>query len=540
MRRLVGALVREGALTVGLLLGASLLVFAIVRAAPGDAALALGLGDGRRATASAVEEYLRWLGGALTGDLGVSLRTGRPVADEIRRVGGNTLALAVGALAVTVSVAVPIGAVGALRRGVPAALATLAAYALSALPAFFVGYVAIYVFTRKLDVFPLAFGGDGRMPWLAFVLPMLVLGVANGGVGEVVRHVRTALERVLAEDYVRTARAKGAPVWRHAAAEGLVLPVTAALAAKVPFVLGGAVVVEQVFNWPGLGRLAWQAALDRDYPVIMGLALLAAVAARAAALAASVAQAALAPGARPGTEVDRPLVMRVPWPRPAPTVGRTALVLVAAAQAALAAGCATARPAEAPPVAPGARPVEASAPPPVTVRLPAGWRTLGADELRGLFPHRSETADTLLAAASESGRFVVLVAADPKASLVAFARREGLAGLREALDRHVPGFVQAFRRVDAIEGGLAGRPALYYRFTGVAASAPQRGVGRFAMELIVVPTERVVYTVSLLDLTGDTRFDDPALEALKASVGWGPVATTVGAARGPAAFEGTP
>ncbi len=351
-----------------LLVGASLLVFGIVRAAPGDPWRALGLGTpsaaagpgcgagpagapaepaaawagptavpaepaalwagpvssppgGGRAHATAGEDgerraspcggedggaarlralaasYLAWVGAAATGDFGTSFRTGRPVSEEIRRVGPNTLALSAGALAVTLAVAVPLGVAGALCRGSWLAVAaTVAAYAFSALPAFFAGYAAIYLFTRRLGIFPLAFGGDDRLPWLAFVLPMVVLGVANGGVGEVIRHVRAAITRVLAEEYVRTARAKGAAVWRHAAAEGLLVPVAASLAAKVSFVLGGAVVVEQVFNWPGLGRLAWQAALDRDYPVILGLALLAAVVARAAALAAALVQAALAPG----------------------------------------------------------------------------------------------------------------------------------------------------------------------------------------------------------------------------------------------------
>lgn len=510
MRRLFGVLAREGALATGLLLGASLLVFAIVRAAPGDAARALDVGI------DASGGYLSWLGGALQGDLGASFRTGRPVSDEIRRVGGNTLALAMGALAVTVAVAVPIGAAGALRRhSAGAVVATVAAYAFSALPAFFVGYLTIYLFTRKLEVFPLAFGGDGRMPWIAFVLPMLVLGLANGGVGEVVRHVRSALERVLAEEYVRTARAKGASVWRHAAAEGLLLPVTAALAAKVPFVLGGAVVVEQVFNWPGLGRLAWQAALDRDYPVIMGLALLAALVARLAALAASLVQAALAPGARPGTDLDRPAAARVPWRRAASAPGGAAAVVLALV---LGSGCAgTPLPPDA--TVPDASRVQGD-PASLTFRLPADWRPLAPEEVRAAFPHRSETADTVAAASSTDGRFLILVAADRKPSLVGFARREGLAGLRDALDLHVPGFVQAFRRVDALEGGLGGRPALYYRFTGVAASAPQRGVARFAMELVVVPDERAVYTISILDLSGNSRFDHPAVSAVKGSIQW--------------------
>lgn len=509
MRLLLRRLLREGAWTLGLLAGASLLVFLIVRAAPGDAGSALGLREGPGRRGNVLADYTAWVAAAARGDFGASLRTGRPVSEEIRRVGPNTLALSLGALAVAVGVAVPIGVAGALRRHSPLAGATtVAAYALSALPAFFVGYVAIYFFTRRLQLFPLAFGGDGRLPWLAFVLPMTVLGVANGGVGEVVRHVRAALERVLAEEYVRTARAKGAPVWRHAAAEGLLLPVIAALAAKVPFVLGGAVVVEQVFNWPGLGRLAWQAALDRDYPVIMGLALLAAAVARGAALVAALGQAALAPGARPGTAVDRPRTVRVPWGRrPTAAVGLALVVTLLAGCASRPRSPASGRPA----VARAGRGA-------VAVELPAGWRPLGEAEIAEAFPHRSPTAETRLAAASGDGRFLVFVAADRKPSLVEFALREGLSGLRAALDAYLPAVIQAFEPVDAVDGGLAGRPALYYRFTGLASGAPTRQVRHFAMELVVVPDETALFTVSLLDLSGATRFTDPSLRALKAAL----------------------
>jgi ABC-type dipeptide/oligopeptide/nickel transport system permease component len=89
---------------------------------------------------------------------------------------------------------------------------------------------------------------------------------------------------VLGEEYVRTARAKGAAVWRHVYKEGLLLPVAEIIASKMPFVLGGAIIVEQVFNWPGMGRLAWQAAQDRDFPVILAITLIAAVVVRLGSL----------------------------------------------------------------------------------------------------------------------------------------------------------------------------------------------------------------------------------------------------------------
>ena len=104
-----------------------------------------------------------------------------------------------------------------------------------------------------------------------------MLGIGNGTISEVIRFLRAEMGRVMAEDYIRTAKAKGAAAWKHAFKEGLLIPVTEIIAAKIPFIIGGAVIVEQVFNWPGMGRMAWQAAQDRDYPVIMGIAILAAV-----------------------------------------------------------------------------------------------------------------------------------------------------------------------------------------------------------------------------------------------------------------------
>ncbi|MBS1242985.1 MAG: ABC-type dipeptide/oligopeptide/nickel transport system, permease component [Nitrospirae bacterium] len=105
------------------------------------------------------------------------------------------------------------------------------------------------------------------------------------------------MARVLDEDYIRTARAKGASVMGHAFKEGLLIPVTEIIAAKIPFILGGAVIVEQVFNWPGMGRMAWQAAQDRDFPVIMGIAILAAVFVRLGSLFQSVVYVAVNPRA---------------------------------------------------------------------------------------------------------------------------------------------------------------------------------------------------------------------------------------------------
>jgi peptide/nickel transport system permease protein len=224
-------------------------------------------------------QYAAWFGKVLQGNFGNSIRTGLPVLPELARVGVNTLYLTLGSLVLTLLIAVPI-AVHTAAHGDTAGntAATIGAYILSAVPVFWFGYIVVYVFIHKFGMFPLISGSATKQAhaWLYLLVPIFVLGTANGTLSEVIRHLREELSRVLAEDYIRTARAKGAPVWRHAFKEGFLIPVTEIVSAKIPFLLGGAVIVEQVFNWPGMGRMAWQAAQDRDYPVIMGIALVAA------------------------------------------------------------------------------------------------------------------------------------------------------------------------------------------------------------------------------------------------------------------------
>jgi peptide/nickel transport system permease protein len=292
-------LAKELAITALLLLGVSLVVFLVLYLSPGDP-FSLLL-EGQMATATAREgvrealglpgtwyaQYLLWLGNMLRGNFGTSIRTGLPVLREIVRVGINTLYLTVGSMLVTLVVAVPI-ALSSARRGMTVLNwpFTMFAYVVSALPVFWLGYIVIYIFMHRFGLFPILLGRSRhqQLGWLYFLLPIFVLGIGNGTISEVVRYLREEMGRVLAEDYIRTARAKGASVWAHSFKEGFLMPVSEIIASKVPFILGGAVVVEQVFNWPGMGRMAWQAAQDRDYPIIMGIAIAAAVLVRCGTL----------------------------------------------------------------------------------------------------------------------------------------------------------------------------------------------------------------------------------------------------------------
>ena len=293
-------LARELAVTALLLAGVSVVVFAILYLAPGDPLHALGVREAAGVPRSWHGQYAAWFAKLVQGDFGSSLRSGLPVLPELARVGVNTLWLTLGALALTLAIAAPI-AVHAAAHGDTAGntAATLAAYVLSAVPVFWFGYIVVYVFIHQFGMFPLISGAAARQQhaWLYFLVPIFVLGTASGTLSEMIRHLREELSRVLAEDYIRTARAKGAPVWRHAFKEGFLIPVTEIMSAKMPYLLGGAVIVEQVFNWPGMGRMAWQAAQDRDFPVIMGIALLAAAFVRLGNLAHRVVFTAVNPRA---------------------------------------------------------------------------------------------------------------------------------------------------------------------------------------------------------------------------------------------------
>jgi peptide/nickel transport system permease protein len=313
IRPIALVLSRELMITALLLLGVSFVVFLILFASPGDPFSVLL--EGQMSTAEVRDgvreavglprtwymQYLSWLVGMLTGNFGTSIRMGLPVLPEVLRVGLNTLILTIGSLIITLLIAVPIGLYSAVRGTDRISWPlTMFSYVISALPVFWLGYIIIYFFTHQLSLFPLVseFSSAGqKYRWLYQFLPIFVLGVGNGTISEVIRFLRQEMGRVMAEDYIRTARAKGASVWRHSFKEGLLIPVTEIIASKIPFILGGAVIVEQVFNWPGMGRMAWQAAQDRDYPLIMGIAILASVLVRMGSLFQRIVYVAVNPRA---------------------------------------------------------------------------------------------------------------------------------------------------------------------------------------------------------------------------------------------------
>ena len=252
-----------------------------------------------------VERYVVWATGAVRGDLGTSLLTDEPVTQRIAERLPNTLTLAGAALVLSVVLGIPLGLVQALRRGSPLDhfLSLLSALGLS-VPVFWLGIVLILVFAVSLRLLPSA-GVTGiaedtfliRMRHL--ILPAAVL--ATTVLPTVVRFMRSASMDVLQEDYVRTAASKGlAPrvvLGRHVLRNALI-PVVSAIGALVPRLFGGAVVTEQVFSWPGMGRLALEAAQGRDYPLITGLTVVVAAVAVGTTLLVDLAYTRIDPRIR--------------------------------------------------------------------------------------------------------------------------------------------------------------------------------------------------------------------------------------------------
>jgi peptide/nickel transport system permease protein len=272
------------------LLVISILTFAMVHVLPGDpAVLILGheaspeaLADLRASLGldrSLPEQYGSWLAGAVRGDLGVSLRHRLPVATLIGERLPVTVALATLALLLAVVVAVPLGVLAAVKERSPLDLGVLILSQVGvALPAFWIGILLILVFAVGLRALPtggFAPWGEGPLATLrSLALPVVALSLPL--VAVLVRLVRASMLEELGRDHIRTARAKGlserAVIVRHAL-RGALVPTVTLLGLQLGFLLGGSIVVEQVFALPGLGRLVLYAISNRDVPLVQGLVM---------------------------------------------------------------------------------------------------------------------------------------------------------------------------------------------------------------------------------------------------------------------------
>jgi peptide/nickel transport system permease protein len=227
-----------------------------------------------------VEQYLRWAGHALRGDLGVSFATQQPVGSAIVHRLPATLTLAGAALLVAVLIALPLGTIAAVRARTPVDYAATAISQVGvSIPDFWIGIMLIFLVAGRWGWLPpsgYVSIGQSFTGWLDhLVLPALSVGLVSAAI--LSRFVRAAMIEALAQDYTRTARARGlsqrAVVVRHALKNALP-PVVTVTGLQLAYLLGGVIVVETIFAWPGLGRLALDAAQTRDYPVLQGAILL--------------------------------------------------------------------------------------------------------------------------------------------------------------------------------------------------------------------------------------------------------------------------
>ena len=269
-----------GALTIWI---TTILVTLLIHAVPGDP-VQIMYAQSQGTTPEQIEEVRRSLGldrpipiqyamfieRLLHGDLGNTIRGGQPVLDVIMQRLPNTLMLACAAMFVAILIGVPIGFLAAYREGsvVDISLMVLAIAGIS-MPHFWLGLMLLFFFALELGWLPVSGSGP-----LNLILPALTLGLSNAAI--FARLTRSSMIDVMGQDYVQTAFAKGLPkalvMRRHVLRAGL-LPVVTMMGLQFAFMMGGAIVVENIFSWNGVGRMAVEAIFQRDYPIIQGFIL---------------------------------------------------------------------------------------------------------------------------------------------------------------------------------------------------------------------------------------------------------------------------
>jgi peptide/nickel transport system permease protein len=320
-------LIRRLLQMVPLLIGVTFLTFAIVNLIPGSPVARL-VGDDRGRAVIRAEDverikanlgldqpihvrYLVWLGNVVRGDLGVSIRASSQVTDLILQKLPNTLALTGAAFLVSFMMAIPIGALAAVKRNSWFDhLSTAVAVAGYSIPTFWLALVLLMVLAVRFQewglpslpaggAYDLRGGGDLADRLRHLILPVFTLAFVHTAYWT--RFIRSQMLEALSQDYVRTARAKGIAerlvIMRHSL-RNAILPLVTLLGLAIPELFAGALVVEQIFTYPGMGQLAFTAAINKDYPLIMGTVLFASALVLLGNLLADVAYSAVDPRVR--------------------------------------------------------------------------------------------------------------------------------------------------------------------------------------------------------------------------------------------------
>lgn len=248
-------------------------------------------------------QYFNWLKELLHGNLGYSIKTYQPVSQMIGSYIGPTLLLMSASLLVSMMIAAPAGIYSAVRQYSAGDYTVVTLSFLgSSIPGFFLSLILIYIFTIKLKWLPSSgmstLGAGKSLGDIAkhMVMPVIVLATSMAGTN--IRYIRSAMLEILQKDYLRTARAKGIGrflvVNKHALRNAL-LPIVTIFGMQIPVLFGGAIIIEQIFSWPGLGLMTMSAIIGRDYPVIMGVCLMSALVVMAANLITDILYAVVDP-----------------------------------------------------------------------------------------------------------------------------------------------------------------------------------------------------------------------------------------------------
>ena len=280
-------ILRRILLLIPILLGVSVIVFGIMYLTPGDPAILMLGENAPEAELEAIRErfgfnepphvqYGLWVSRVVQGDLGRSIRSGRPVTSEVAARLPATAELAILATLLAIAVGVPLGVVSALRPNTPVDhVATVMAFGGLAMPVFWQGLMMILIFSVWVNWLP----PSGRLDhWTYYVMPTITLGTS--AIAAITRMTRSTMLETLSQDYVRTARSKGVSprsiTYKHALRNALI-PVVTVIGLQFGALLSGAVITETIFSWPGIGRLAVDAIRSKDFPVVQGVVMVFAV-----------------------------------------------------------------------------------------------------------------------------------------------------------------------------------------------------------------------------------------------------------------------
>jgi peptide/nickel transport system permease protein len=311
-------LLRRLAISVPVLLGITLVVYVVISLAPGDPVdaminpeMAASMGPGfmemKREELGLnqpiIVRYALWLKEVSQGNLGYSFMDRQSIAGKVGERIGPTLRLMLMAQLIAIIIAVPVGVLSAIKQySLLDYGATILGFAAISIPSFFLSLAGIYLFALKLPILPSAgMATVGADPTISdaiwhLILPSFVLGLAEAA--PLIRYTRSSMLEVIRQDYVRTAHAKGlrerTVIYEHALRNALI-PLVTVIALNLPRLLGGTVIVEAIFAWPGMGTLAITAVRGRDYPVIMAINLMSAVMILASNLLADLIYAVIDP-----------------------------------------------------------------------------------------------------------------------------------------------------------------------------------------------------------------------------------------------------